>query len=1057
MSLSRWQTVSHIFETALDLPASEREGYIRQACAGDSQLESEVFRLLAADENAGSFLAHPALTTVPAQPNNDAPTLLADGSVVAGRFEILRFIGQGGMGQVYAALDRELNVRIALKAIRPEIASDPRMLSRFRREVQLTRLITHPNVCRTFDIERHGSGDGQLTFLTMELVEGETLSVYLRRACQVTPAEALPFVLQMIDALSAAHIAGIIHRDFKPSNVLLARAETSASDNSSSRTSSSEIPSGNLRVVVTDFGLARAIFRVVPSAGREVGESVATLLTAEQTLMGTPIYMAPEQFERGETSVASDIYSLGLVMFEMVTGQRPFHDDISMAEATKRLKQPAPLASKVVPDIDPVWDAAISRCLALEPKDRFESVQHVRAALAEPEAKGMRPSSASSVADSTGYGRHAAQAKLETHRASRRHAILAVAVIITILMSLFALAFRHYLQRQTPIQFAERDWILVTDFTNQTGERLFDRVVRDLAVESLSQSSYINMVPRLSALQAAKRARHQEISSIDDRLGRELCLREHYKALLNGNIFKNGSRYTIAMQVQNPGKDSTSISETETIQSPDELFAGVDRIVTRIRRDLGESLSKIETNTKPLAQVTTSSLEALQRYSAAVDLYGAGEYTRCVNLANDAVSMDQTFAMAHLLLAEAYEQIGDEAKSQDQIRLAKTGLKRVSERERHLILAVSYSYELANEKAADEYQHLLDISPDDIDALKGFASEAFWAGHTDAAINAQKKAVVIDPNGADGYDKLLTLLVRTNRFTEALEVYRQAQAHGADGPDPRFLAALSSWGTRNLLDAKARLEVLRRDGPRWNIVGTLFLGKLLAFQGHIREAIEVFHSGLALVQNPELAYWLPTFRYQIARAELIRGDAAAARTETRKLVSESEQFPTPVNLQRAGKLSMQIGDMAAARKLLLLAEQQVSRNHDPFSEMELHDFKGDLALALGHTDEAIREDRIALTFRVWYRPFLSLGEACEAVHNWQCAIDAYTQYASFQGAIIRDDAVEDWVIAHDLIARAYFNSGDATAAKQQYALFLSFFSSADTDLPILRNAGALLK
>src|ERR1700683_1954068 len=220
MNSARWQALTKIFEGALERPQADRDKFVREACAGDSELESEVGRLLAADQGAGSFLEGPVLITIPLRSTLDRkPSLLASGSLISGRFEILRFIGQGGMGQVYEALDLELKARVPLKVIRPDISSDPRMLSRFRREVQLTRRITHPNVCRTFDIERHSSsaGDGgDLTFLTMELLEGETLADRLHREGRLTTAAALPLVMQMVEALSAAHGVGIIHRDCKP-------------------------------------------------------------------------------------------------------------------------------------------------------------------------------------------------------------------------------------------------------------------------------------------------------------------------------------------------------------------------------------------------------------------------------------------------------------------------------------------------------------------------------------------------------------------------------------------------------------------------------------------------------------------------------------------------------------------------------------------------------------------------------------------------------------------------------------------------------------------------
>ncbi|HXM64531.1 MAG TPA: protein kinase [Terriglobales bacterium] len=1027
MTSARWELVTRIFDAALDQPQSVWNDFVRRECKGDHELEAEVLRLLAADQEAGSFLENPALISVAAR--SFPLPLLSTGSVVSGRFEILRFIGQGGMGQVYEALDLELKERVALKAIRPDISSDPRMLSRFRREVQLTRRITHPNVCRTFDIERHSSsegGGGNLTFLTMELLEGETLADRLRREGRLTTTAALPLVLQMIEALSAAHSVGIIHRDFKPSNVLLVPSDTFAS--------------ASLRVVVTDFGLARAL---IPE-GQISADQSATSLTGNQALMGTLIYMAPEQFERGEATAASDIYSLGLVMYEMVTGQRPFVDDIPFAEAAKRLRQLAPSPRLSVPELEPAWEATVSKCLDPEPRNRFRSAREVAECLPGAELIGNGHRAVSNRSTHTPID-HSRPCVLYRRT-------LVVAVCSVLLLSLLGGFLRHYIRRQTPIQFAERDWILVTDFGNHTGEKLFDRIVRDLAVQSLSQSKYANVVPRLSALEATKRTGLKDVSFIDEKLGHQLCLRENYKALLTGDVFKEGSRYVVAMKIEVPGNEPSAISDSESFDSPDQLFAGVDRLTARIRRALGESLPGIQTNTKPLAQVTTPSLEALQRYSTAIDLYGEGEYARCIAIADDAVERDPNFAMAHLLLARAYEKMGDEAKSRMQMGLARNEINRVGEREQHLILALSYSYQLMNDKAAEEYQHLLDIFPDDVDALKGFAYEAFWAGHSDQAIAAQRRATTLSPGDIDSYDTLMTLLIRTNRFDEARAVYNQAQTRQLTAPNLTFLHALATWGAGDLSNAQKLFELLGNQGGNWKLVATLFSGKLLAFQGRMTESVEVFRTGLAMVQTPALEYWVPNFQYQIARAEILTGNATASRLESQRLQRAVIKVPMPINLQRGGRLSIAVGDIQSAEHLEALARRQAGAHPDAFSQMELYNLMGDIALASGHPREAMQEQKTALIFRPWYTPYFSLGEACEAAGNWNCAIEAYRRCLDFKGTMLRDDAGQDWVLAHYSLARAYGKSGDEVSGEAYSQKFLTLFSAADPELPIILQA-----
>ena len=261
--------------------------------------------------------------------------------LVAGRFKILRLIGQGGMGAVYEAEDQELGGRIALKTVRPEATADPRIVERFKQEIYLARKVTHPNVCRIFDLFHHQPSPSErpIVFLTMEMLPGETLAQRLRRTGRMQPAEALPLVRHMAAALSAAHQAGIVHRDFKPSNVVLVPSKDS--------------PEG-VRAVVTDFGLAHT---------SSADSSVVLSVTGTGEVVGSPAYMAPEQLGAEETTAAADIYALGVVMYEMVAGQPPFSGDTPFAVAVQRLQRPAASPRSFVPDLDATWEAVILRCL----------------------------------------------------------------------------------------------------------------------------------------------------------------------------------------------------------------------------------------------------------------------------------------------------------------------------------------------------------------------------------------------------------------------------------------------------------------------------------------------------------------------------------------------------------------------------------------------------------------------------------------------------------------------------------------------------------------------
>jgi eukaryotic-like serine/threonine-protein kinase len=282
----------------------------------------------------------------------------ATAEVLAGRFRIVRFIGHGGMGDVYEAEDLELGERVALKLVRAEIALVAGTLERFRREIHLARKVTHPNVCRIFDVFRHrpegGAAPGaEITFLSMELLAGETLEQRLRAGGRLHQEEALPIVVQITEALTAAHRAGVIHRDLKPANIMLVPT-----------------PAGEPRAVVTDFGLARAF-----------GEGENLHLTVHGDILGTPSYMAPEQVTGGEVTAATDIYALGAMVYEMVTGTPPFVGETNLSTAVKRLHEDPLPPRRRVPDLDPAWDAAILRCLERSPADRFAEARDVAAAL----------------------------------------------------------------------------------------------------------------------------------------------------------------------------------------------------------------------------------------------------------------------------------------------------------------------------------------------------------------------------------------------------------------------------------------------------------------------------------------------------------------------------------------------------------------------------------------------------------------------------------------------------------------------------------------------------
>lgn len=345
MTPEKWERVKRLFELAQDLDPSEREALLERECGDDDALRQEVARLLAHQEDSG--FDKPILNLREAFEEAERAPSFREGEVLAGRYELRGLLGRGGMGEVYRAFDRELRETVALKLILPQVASNPDALARLRREIQLARRIAHPNICRLYHLEYHRDPQGEThAFLTMELIEGQTLADHLGENGKMSPDEALPIVKQLASALDAAHREGVIHRDLKPSNVILTR-----SGDGQSR-----------RAVITDFGLAREF-----SAQTELAQS---LMTETGHMLGTPAYMAPEQLRGQPVTPATDVYALGLIMYEMLTGTRPFKAKTLLDSALRKLQGVDRSPRLVEPNLHASWETAISRCLHSEPDRR---------------------------------------------------------------------------------------------------------------------------------------------------------------------------------------------------------------------------------------------------------------------------------------------------------------------------------------------------------------------------------------------------------------------------------------------------------------------------------------------------------------------------------------------------------------------------------------------------------------------------------------------------------------------------------------------------------------
>jgi tetratricopeptide (TPR) repeat protein len=343
MDQERLRRISTLVDSTFDLSLRELRSFLDRECPDDPDLRAEVERRVLERDTA---------TRLPIPVPSHISYTLAAGDVIAERYRITKLMGRGGMGEVYEAHDLLLKEDVALKTLRADLAGDETVLQRFQKEISIARKVTHPNVCRIFEVGIHRSEThGAMLFFAMELLRGQTLADRIR-AGRLTRDEAFPIAVQLADGLQAAHRVGIVHADFKSANVILVRSGT------------------GVRAVITDFGVARL----------DPGGSVLDETYSGQNTMrvaGTLAYMSPEQLAGDRVTTASDIYSFGIVLFEMACGQRPFDDSDVIKSAMLRARGPAPSARTHVPHLDERWGAAITRCLQRDPAQRFRSAGEI--------------------------------------------------------------------------------------------------------------------------------------------------------------------------------------------------------------------------------------------------------------------------------------------------------------------------------------------------------------------------------------------------------------------------------------------------------------------------------------------------------------------------------------------------------------------------------------------------------------------------------------------------------------------------------------------------------
>jgi len=714
ISPEKWETVKALFDAALELDSSQRFVFLRENCP-DDDARAEVERLLNEHGQAGTFLSTPMLGNFSLE--DKAPTgELSDSQLLAGRFRIVRFIAGGGMGEVYEVEDLELHERLAIKTLRPEILQQANAIQRFKREVHLARKVTHPNVCRVFDLFRdRPDGKNEIVFVTMEFLHGETLADRLRRCGRMSIEESLPLITQMAAALDAAHRAGIVHRDFKPGNVVLV-----------------DEPAGP-RAVVTDFGLASRSTTAL--AGTHLGDMSTAAITAKGDLYGTPAYMAPEQIEGHAATAASDVYALGLVIYEMVTGVRPFSGETPMSAAVKRLVESPPSPSTFNAALSPQWESVILKCLERDPSKRFPTPQAVIDALAD-SARQQRVPAAK---DSSSQSSVAHSPRVEHRYVWATAGIAAMAIIAAL-----AVSYRYYSQRRVRAtvpstgvseSVALRPAVAILGFKNLS--RKPDTEWLSIAL-SETLNTELAVGEKLRTIPGENVARTKLALSLPDAdsYGQETLAR--IRKNMNTDIVvvgsyldagkESGGQVRIDLRAQDTRSGNT-IAVISEIGTEAQVLDLIVRTGAEVREKLG--VGEI-TNADAVAVRASapSSPEVARLYSEGLKRLWLFDSVGAKAVLEKVVAEEPAYPLAHDALAQAWSNLGYEEKAKEKAEKAFHLSGNLSREQRLLIEGHYREINHDWQKAIELYGALFNFFPDDVDYGLQLATAEWQGGKT---------------------------------------------------------------------------------------------------------------------------------------------------------------------------------------------------------------------------------------------------------------------------------------------------------------------------------------
>ncbi len=974
-----------------------------------------------------------------------------------GRYEIRSQIGAGGMGEVYLAEDTALRRKVALKLLPADLAKDRGRLGRFEQEAFTASALNHPNILTVFEV---GEADS-VRFIATEYVDGETLRQRMKRS-RLNVREALDVAIQGASALAAAHKAGVVHRDIKPENLMIRHDD------------------GIVKVL--DFGLAKPTERspAQPSAEDLEAATRAMVNTGPGVVMGTASYMSPEQARGLAVDERTDIWSLGVVLYEMVAGRVPFEGQTPSDAISMILHKEPPALTRLSDEATERLDEIVTKALAKNRDERYQVAkdllidlrrlkQHLdfesevertfapdlRKSAETPRVEVMsaQQSARQSVAQSAPQSA-AISAAVPTRESSaeyivssvKRHKKAAMSAALAIIVVVVAASYLAFFRK--PAGLTDRDTILLADFVNTTGDTVFDGTLKQALAVQLGQSPFLNIFGDDRVREALRFMGRSPDERVTRDIAREICQRQGIKALLAGAIAGLGSHYVVTLEAINAQTGDAIAREQAEAESKEKVLSALGQAASHLREKLGESLTSIKKYDVPVEQATTSSLEALKAFARGNELRQRGQWLEAVSSYKHAIELDPNFAMAYARLAVFYGNSGQLDLAQQYAQKAFELRDRVSEHERFYISEKYYSYVSGElDKAIEVEQAWAQTYPNDFIPHNNLAAIYFAIGRYEDALKEAQEAARLDPRNVTPKGNVIDAFIRLGRYEEAGQLLEQQLPQYPDALDFHFAATTLAFlrGDRAALDREFQWY---KGKPNEGVLFGVEAGAA-AFAGQLKNSADFTKRGVEMLDSQERKENASQLSLGLGINQAIFGDCERAnQSVARGLVLSRGR----ISLGVAALALAACNETGQAQAIIDEATKQFPKDTAlnaialtvARAMLEMH--RRNYAQALQLLESARRYELGGIAgFSINYlrgQVYLKQRMGPESASEFQKILDhrAVDVFSSL------------YPLAHLGLGRAAVLTGDAAKARKAYQDFFALWKDADPEIPILIEA-----